>query len=565
MPQRLAVLIAVAALAAPVATAAAAGPPPFRPPSFPCGIFPWLDRLLGCPTPAPPTPPAPPAPPSLPPTSPPPPPPSPPPTPPPPAPPSVPPTPAVIVPTGPAALGVAGPHTVSLVPRFVPDVLMVRFRPGTSAMQRDRVLAGAGVTVDHAIPRIGVVVVRMPPDRRDQALRFLRTSRWVARAERDAVLERLDTTPNDTYWGSQWGLRRIGLPGAWDRTRGGPGVVVAVLDTGVDANHPDLRGAVLPGFDVVGNTTTTTDAEGHGTSVAGIIAARSDNATGVAGICWTCSILPVKVLGDDGTGDMATLAAGIVKAVDAGARVINMSLGGPADSATLDQAISYAVAKNAVLVAAAGNDGVSTPFYPAANPNVISVAATDDADQLYPWSNRGDWVRVTAPGCDSAPGLSGSYVDFCGTSAAAPVVSGLAALAISVQPTAGRDAIMQAISDTTDVPASATKGRVDAPKSLSALAPRTVASWTLRGSLASTTRVHKHVVAAGVVTATLASAGRTRLSLAVSDPTGRVVASVSGTTPLRVTRQLPAATYTFTIRRLRAAKASYALTVVSRP
>src|SRR5262249_35982897 len=161
------------------------------------------------------------------------------------------------------------------------------------------------------------------------------------------------------------------------------------LDTGVDANHPDLRGAVLQGFDVVGNTTSTADVEGHGTSVAGIIAARSDNAAGVAGICWTCTILPVKVLGADGTGDMATLASGIIGAADAGARVINMSLGGPVGGPTLDQAIAYAVAKNVVLVAAAGNDGTSTPFFPAANPNVIGVAATDEADQLYSWSNRG--------------------------------------------------------------------------------------------------------------------------------------------------------------------------------
>jgi thermitase len=447
----------------------------------------------------------------------------------------------------------------------VPDVLMVRFRPGTSATERQRVLTGAGVTVDHAIARIGVVVVRMAPARRDEALARLRASRSVASTERDAVLERLDTTPDDTYWSTQWGLRRIGLPGAWDRTRGEAGVVVAVLDTGVDASHPDLRGAVLPGFDVVGNTTSTADVEGHGTSVAGVIAARSNNAAGVAGICWTCSILPVKVLGDDGTGDMATLATGIVKAADAGARVINMSLGGPADSTTLDQAIAYAVAKNAILVAAAGNNGTTTPFFPAANPNVIGVAATDDADQLYSWSNRGDWTRVTAPGCDPAPAPGGAYVNFCGTSAAAPVVSGLAALAVSLQPAAGREAIMQAISATTDPSAAPAKGRVNALKLLAALVPRTVASWTLHGSLATTSRVHKHVVAAGVVTATLTTASRARVSLAVSDPTGRVVARVSGATPLRLTRPLSAATYTFTIRRFAAARTAYALNVVSRP
>jgi subtilisin family serine protease len=451
------------------------------------------------------------------------------------------------------------------VPSFVPDVLMVRFRPGTSAEQKQRVLAAAGVTVDHVIARIGVAVVRMAPDRRDQALARLRASRWVAQTEKDAVVERLDTTPNDTYWNSQWGLRRIGLPGAWDRTRGAAGVVVAVLDTGVDANHPDLSGAILPGYDVVGNTTNANDVQGHGTSVAGIIAARSNNAAGVAGICWTCSILPVKVLGDDGAGDMATLASGIVRAADAGARVINMSLGGPAGSATLDQAIAYAVAKNAVLVAAAGNNGTSTPFYPAASPNVIGVAATDDADRLYSWSNRGDWVRVTAPGCDPATALGNGYSNFCGTSAAAPVVSGLAALAVSLQPAAGRDQIMRAISETTAALESIPRGRIDAPKALSVLAPRKTATWTLRGSLVPVSRVHKHVVAAGLVTATLASANRARLSLAVADATGRVVARASGATPLRVTRRLTAGTYAFTIRRNGAGKTAYALTVVSRP
>jgi subtilisin family serine protease len=458
------------------------------------------------------------------------------------------------------------PHAISATPRFVPDLLMVRFRAGTSAARQAEVLDDAGVEVDHRIARIGVVVVRTDPGRRDAAAARLRSSRWVARAEKDAVLEKLDTTPNDTHWSDQWGLRRIGLPSAWDRTRGGA-LVVAVLDTGVDATHPDLRGAVLPGLDVVGGTTDSTDTEGHGTSVAGIIAARSDNRQGVAGICWSCSILPVKVLGPDGTGDMDSLAAGIVRATDAGARIVNMSLGGPAGSATLDEAIAYAVARNVVLVAAAGNNGSSAPFYPAANPNVIGVAATDDSDRLYSWSNLGDWVRVTAPGCDPTTALGSTYAIFCGTSAAAPVVSGLVALTLSLQPSASRADIVRAVTDSTDVVEALPKGRIDAPASLSALLPSTVTTWRIRGSLAPgiAARTYRRVVPAGRARATLTFTRRARVTFALTDPTGRVLARVSGRSPLRIERALTAGTYTFSVRRKGRAKVAYSLALVSRP
>jgi subtilisin family serine protease len=339
-----------------------------------------------------------------------------------------------------------------------------------------------------------------------------------------------------------------------------------VLDTGVDASHPDLAGAVLPGFNVIADNTDSSDVEGHGTSVAGVIAARSNNTAGVAGICWTCSILPVKVLGDDGTGDMATLATGIVRAADAGARVINMSLGGPAGSATLDQAIAYAVAKNAVLVAAAGNNGVETPFYPAANPNVISVAATDENDQLYSWSNRGTWVNVTAPGCDPATAPGARYVNFCGTSAAAPVVAGLVALTVSLQPTAARADVMRAITESTD-PLQSRPGRIDAPKSLSAIAPRKLTSWSLRGSVGTSpaSRTHKRVVAAGDVTATLTFDRGARATLTVADPSGRVLAAKTGASPVTVTKRLGAGTYSFSVRSKTSSKISYTLAVVSRP
>src|SRR5581483_9514759 len=131
--------------------------------------------------------------------------------------------------------------------------------------------------------------------------------------------------------------------------------------------------ALLPGINLVDPAAATTDDNGHGTSVAGIVAARGNNDQGIAGVCWYCSVLPVNVLASDGTGDTALVAAGIIRAADAGAQVISMSLGGPADDPSLDAAIAYATARGAIVVAAAGNNGGTTPFYPAADPDVIGV------------------------------------------------------------------------------------------------------------------------------------------------------------------------------------------------
>lgn len=463
--------------------------------------------------------------------------------------------------------------TVPTVARYVADQLLIRFWPGTTPARQADVIDQAGATVERRLGSLGVVVARMAPARRDAALRQLRASRWVVSAERNALVGQLDITPNDSFWADQWGLRRIGLPTAWDRTRGSSSVVVAVLDTGVDAGHPDLTDAVLAGFNIVADNADTHDEQGHGTAAAGIIAARTNNRQGVAGICWVCSILPVKVIGADGTGTMDDLALGIVRAVDSGARVISMSIGGPAGSATLDQAIAYATAKNAVLVAAAGNSGSSAPFYPAANPDVISVAGTDESDRLYSWSNYGDWARVTAPGCNPAPALSGGYVIFCGTSSATPVVSGLIALELSLVPGASVPAVVQAITETTrPANAAVARGRIDAPASLSALARNAgltdrvslrPASWSLRGSLTRQrpTRLYQHLAGPGPTTIRLTSTRRASVSLAIIDPTGRTVGRLSGTTPLVLSRRLGRGTYAFALRGTARSKVAFKLTV----
>jgi subtilisin family serine protease len=458
------------------------------------------------------------------------------------------------------------PRTIPAAPRYVPDLLLMTFRPGTSAQQQANVLAEAGVTVVRRIHGLGVVVVHVPAAHRDAALDRLRASRVVAAAQKDTVFEQLDTTPNDADWYAQWGLRRISMPSVWDRTRGSNNVVVAVLDTGVASGHPDLQGAILPGYNLVDPAKPPADDNGHGTAVAGIIAARTNNHEGIAGVCWTCSILPIKVLAADGTGDTARVAAGVVRAADAGARVISMSLGGPGADRTLDDAIAYALGKGAIVVAAAGNNGTSSLFYPAASPGVVSVAASDESDHLYSWSNFGSWVQIAAPGCNAAPAPVGGYVLFCGTSSATPVVAGLAALLLSADPNASRTAVVNAIeTTTTPIGDGVTHGRIDARNALSALvgAPAATVSPTVltaSSTLTSTIgrRVYRRTIGGGPVTAALTFSGASALALTIRNRAGAVVASVAGPSPLRLSNNLPAGRFSFTVSG-RTTKAAFTL------
>jgi subtilisin family serine protease len=453
-------------------------------------------------------------------------------------------------------------------PRYVSNRLLVKFKRGAGAQQIRAALAAAKVKLKRTIPRLRLSVVSVAPADRDRALAYLRAVNVVARAEKDVIYERLETVPDDEYWSQQWGLRRIRLPAAWDRSRGSGNVSVAVLDTGVDGAHPDLAGVVLPaGYDFVNLDANPTDDEGHGTAVAGVIGARTNNHEGQAGVCWTCTILPEKVLGANGEGDTAKIALALVRAADAGARVINMSFGGPGVSQALAEAVAYAAGKGAILIAAAGNSGRLEPFYPAAYPQVISVAATDPADHLYEWSNYGSWVAVAAPGCNVAPGLSGGYVNFCGTSSAAPVVSGLAALVLAANPGATRNDVVQALErGVVGIGSSVEYGRVDAPQTLSAtnVAPPsssappaasrpsgvTRGAAILRATLtrAVPARSLRRSVGPGRIRAALSFHRTRRLSLSILDARGRRVARVVGRTPLRLALAVSGGTYRFVVR-----------------
>ena len=321
--------------------------------------------------------------------------------------------------------------------------LLIGARPGRAAAVA-RLTARFGTRDKGSVRGLSVRRLRVPATTAAALERTLETDPSVGYVEVDAKAQ-ATVTPNDPYYtlGYEWGLPLIGAPAAWDTSTGTAGPIIAVIDTGVDATHPDLGGRVLPGIDLVNNDSDASDDHGHGTHVAGIIAATGDNGLGGAGVCWGCRILPVKALSASGSGSYSILASGITWAADHGARIINMSLGGYQTSSTLGAAVAYAQARGIVVVAAAGNDGVTTRFYPAAFPGVVAVGASTAEAAMIGFSNRGtDWVDVAAGACSRSTAPGGGYVDMCGTSMATPFVAGSLGLMLAAAPgaTAGEAA-----------------------------------------------------------------------------------------------------------------------------
>ncbi|KHL93510.1 serine protease [Paenibacillus sp. IHB B 3415] len=243
-------------------------------------------------------------------------------------------------------------------------------------------------------------------------------------------------TPNDLLFSTyQWNLPAIETELGWNLSKGSKEVVVAVVDTGVQADHPDLQGQLLAGYNAITNGGAPDDDVGHGTHVSGIIGALTNNEEGVAGISWYNKILPVKALDNSGAGTTYSVAEGIIWAADHGAKVINLSLGNYADSQFLHDAIKYAYDRDVVIVSASGNDNTERPGYPAAYEEVIAVAATNSTGVRASFSNYGDYIDVAAPGESIASTYpDNQYAALSGTSMASPHVAALAGLVRSLNP-----------------------------------------------------------------------------------------------------------------------------------
>ncbi len=361
-------------------------------------------------------------------------------------------------PTGPAPT--ANQQTISLGDggSVLADRILVVMEEGSDYSD---VAAAAGKVSGSVVGRIDAEMwqIAIPPvgdeAELDSVLAEVSLADRVIGAEPEALGEASDVVPNDPLYGSQWNLAKIAANRAWIVNRGGsPRVVVGVIDTGVDRDHPDLASRLLPGHDFGGGDSNPEDTCGHGTHVAGIIGAVPNNGKLVAGVNWNAAILPVKVF-PDGPGPLqcggwTNLAAGIRWAVDHGAKVINMSLESPDRSEADVAALEYAWNAGRVVVAAAGNKGSSAKRYPGGyertekfsswfglshrtyHTDVLAVGNTTNNDTRYPNSDFGSWVDVSAPGTGIlSTFLNGGTETLTGTSMAAPVVSGIASLMTS--------------------------------------------------------------------------------------------------------------------------------------
>ena len=261
---------------------------------------------------------------------------------------------------------------------------------------------------------------------------ILRSLPFTSFVEEDGIVS-MSKSPNDSRYLEQWHLPSISAPQAWDVTTGSAQVTIAVIDTGVDYNHSDLAGKCVAGYNFVARNSNPMDDHGHGTHVAGIAAAASNNSVGVAGVDWGVRIMPLKVLDSQGSGYDSDLAAAIHYAADRGVKVINMSLGSSEDSYTLNEAVNYAYNKGVTMVSAAGNES-SSVSYPAACDHVIAVGALDSNNNLTNFSNRGPALDLTAPGVSILSTFPGGYQKMSGTSMASPVVAGCASLVLGEHP-----------------------------------------------------------------------------------------------------------------------------------
>ncbi len=361
---------------------------------------------------------------------------------------------------------------------YKPGELIVKFRADTSEKIIEQINFRYGISQLYKSSLLGFRKLRVPRGKNVFDLADALSREANVKYARPNYVCRAFFIPNDEYYSYQWNFDLIDMEQAWDVESGDPGVVVAILDTGVAYENyrrlwkryylaPDLGGTnFVAGYDFIEGDSHPNDDEGHGTHVTGTIAQTTNNSIGVAGVAFNCSIMPVKVLDSTGAGTSSSLADGILYAANNGAKVINMSLGFPPDIVPEDipvvtEAVQYAYSKGCVLVGSSGNEGVDTVSLPAGYPGVIAVGAVHSGDARADYSQYGPQLELVAPGGDEEDRDGDGYIDgvlqqsfgnntrdwgywfYTGTSCAAPHVSGLAALLLSQNPALGNEEVRE--------------------------------------------------------------------------------------------------------------------------
>lgn len=326
-------------------------------------------------------------------------------------------------------------HSVTALspPSFSPssERVIIKFRSLVQERTQNAFLKSYHLLGKEQLRLPHTVVVHVPFGKAQSFISQFSASSLVEYAEQDFLAEKVEV-PNDPYYSRQWGLEKIKAASAWNTTHGSASTTVAILDTGIEGSHPDVGGKI--GGRANFTTDLDGDGDGHGTHVAGIVAAVTNNEVGIAGAGYDTRLLSVKVLDNSGSGFYSWIVNGIMWAADNGADVINLSLGGSSSSVSLKNAIDYAWSKGVVVVAAAGNGSTSRRFYPAYYAPVIATAAVDENDRKASFSNYGSWVDVAAPGVAIVSTYKGDYASFSGTSMATPFVSAVAALVFAHHP-----------------------------------------------------------------------------------------------------------------------------------
>jgi len=332
---------------------------------------------------------------------------------------------------------------LTLVVRAENIPFLVKFKENAD---QEKVLSEIGGKKRSELDKINTKVVEIPEQA--AAVGFLRLllSEEVEYAEADTLIAP-QPIPNDPFYSHQWFHENIKSPTAWDMTVGSPDVIIAILDSGV-YNHDEFAGRFVPGWNFYDQNTNTDDVTGHGTAVAGCAAAAGNNGIGVAGVSWNCKLMPLRISQPDGYAYLSTIATGLTWAADRGARVANISYL-VNSSSSVASAAQYFMSKGGVVVNSAGNQASVLSY--ANSPYLVTVSATTSSDTLSSFSNQGSYIDLSAPGSNIATtSRNNDYQSWNGTSFSSPIVAGVAALIISVNPGLSADQIRNILTESAD-------------------------------------------------------------------------------------------------------------------